>query len=174
MSQALINPGVDSQDRWQQPCSTASHTSVWTWVGVFLAGTPKGREPQSGLGPAGLADSGETHIPAARQHGWSTDQGRSPLRAALAVPQLCSGHVQVSTSLSPDRPQYSASALPGMAMLLARMKADSSSTVLGDSWLYQAGRGQEEEKFPSCLGSGGVGGWLRVLTHSFWPASPRQ
>lgn len=70
------------------------------------------------------------------------------------MPQLCSGYAELSIPLSPDRPQHSASALPGMAILLPRMKQDSSSTVLGDIWLYQAGRGQEEEKFPSCLGSG--------------------
>lgn len=45
MSQALINPGAGSQGRWHQPCSTVSHISVWTEVGVFLAGRsapPKG------------------------------------------------------------------------------------------------------------------------------------
>lgn len=38
VSEALINSGAGSQGRWHQPCGTASHASVWTQVGVFLAG----------------------------------------------------------------------------------------------------------------------------------------
>lgn len=101
VSQALIKPEAGSQGGRHWPCGTASRASVF--------GHALGFSLQADLHPLQKGgsrgqdwDQQVWPIPvklAALQHGWRAEQGRSPLGAALAVPQLCLGHTQLPTPL---------------------------------------------------------------------------
>lgn len=136
VSKALINSGAGSQGRWHQSCGTASHPSVWTWVGVFLAGRSaplkEGRlgqdwdqqvwqilaklTPLQCVSTAGALNRGGWPKCPWVTHGNSTSQTWAVLRIHTA-PR--------SAPLSPDRPPYLASGLLGTDTPLPGMKQDS-------------------------------------------------